>query len=72
MTTTRKAPAPRLGSISDAAAIGGVHRTTIRRYISQGLLTGYRMGPRLIRVDLDEVGAVLLRQIPTAGGRDVA
>jgi excisionase family DNA binding protein len=43
----------------------GVSEKTLRRYIAQGKLTGYRLGPRLIRVDLDEV-ETLLRPIPTA------
>lgn len=43
----------------------GVSEKTLRRYIAQGKLTGYRFGTRLIRVDLDEVEA-LLKPIPTA------
>jgi excisionase family DNA binding protein len=43
----------------------GVSERTLRRYIAQGKLTGYRFGPRIIRVDLDEVDA-LLTPIPTA------
>jgi excisionase family DNA binding protein len=45
----------------------GVSEKTLRRYIAQGKLTGYRFGPRMIRVDLDEVDA-LLKPIPAAGG----
>lgn len=40
---------------------------TLRRMIAAGRVTGYRAGPRLIRVDLNELDAVL-RSIPTAGG----
>jgi len=43
----------------------GVSERTLRRYIAQGKITGYRLGPRMIRVDLDEVEA-LLEPIPTA------
>ena len=57
----------RLESIPNAAEYVGVSSKTIRRWISAGALTGYRMGPRLIRVDLVEVDA-MLRPIPTAGG----
>ena len=57
----------RLTSINDAAAYAGVSPKTIRRRISDGSLTGYRMGPRLLRVDLNELDA-MLRPIPTAGG----
>jgi excisionase family DNA binding protein len=43
----------------------GVSEKTVRRYISQGRLTGYRVGRRLIRIDLAELDA-LLKPIPTA------
>jgi excisionase family DNA binding protein len=56
----------RLGSLGDAAEMCQVHKQTIRRYISAGRLTGYRFGPRLLRVNLDEVAAVLLKPIPAA------
>lgn len=56
-----------LVSIATAAEHGGCHPKTIRRRIADGSLTGYRMGPRLIRVDLNELDA-LLSPIPTAGG----
>jgi len=55
-----------LTDLSAAAKFAGVSEKTIRRYISRGIITGYRMGPRLIRVDLNELDA-LLRPIPTAG-----
>lgn len=44
----------------------GVHPKTLRRRISEGRLTGYRLaGSRLIRLDPAEVDA-LLRPIPSA------
>lgn len=55
-----------LVSIGQAAEHAGVSTKTIRRRISDGSLTGYRFGPKLIRVDLDELEAVA-RIIPTAG-----
>ena len=57
----------RLASIVTAADYASVSTKTIRRYIAAGRVTGYRTGPRLIRVDLNEVDA-MLRPIPTAGG----
>lgn len=54
-------------SVSQAAEYLGVNSKTLRSYISQGKLTGYRMGPRLIRVDANEVDA-LMRPMPTADG----
>lgn len=58
-------PKGRLTSIADAAEQFGVHHSTIRRYISQGRIAGYRLGPRMIRVDLDELDA-MLRPLATA------
>lgn len=55
----------RLSSIHAAAEEYGVHHQTIRRWISAGRITGYRFGPRMIRVDLDELDA-LLRPLATA------
>lgn len=49
----------RLDSIHGAAGAAGVHPSTIRRWIADGRITGYRMGPRLIKVDLDELADML-------------
>jgi excisionase family DNA binding protein len=46
-----------------------VHPDTIRRLISEGKITGYRLNGRVIRVDLDEVDACF-KPIPSAS--DVA
>ncbi len=59
--------ARQLITISAAAEYLGVADKTIRRRISDGSLTAYRMGSRLIRLDADEVDG-LLRPVPTAGG----
>lgn len=56
--------ARRLASISQAADYAAVSTKTIRRRIADGSLTGYKMGTRIIRVDLDELDD-LLRVIPT-------
>jgi excisionase family DNA binding protein len=56
-----------LVSLAAAADATDVHPRTVRRWIAAGRLTGYRVGPRLIRVDLAEVDA-LLHPIPTAAG----
>ena len=53
-------------TIQEAAEMLGVHKRTVRRRIADGTLTGYRVGPHLIRLDPAEVDA-LLRPIPTAG-----
>jgi excisionase family DNA binding protein len=56
-----------LAGIADAAAYADVSTRTIRRYIADGRLTGYRVGPRLVKVDLADLDN-LARPIPTAGG----
>lgn len=56
--TGNKSPR-RLTTIPRAAEEYGVCTRTIRRYISAGRITGYRFGPRMIRVDLDEIDALL-------------
>lgn len=67
MSTPSQISKPPLQRASIAAAANalGCSTRTVRRYIESGRLTGYRMGPRLIRVDLAELD-VLLRPIPTA------
>jgi excisionase family DNA binding protein len=59
----------RLVAIDQAAEYVSCNPRTIRRRISDGQLTGYRMGPRLLRVDLNELDD-LLRPIPAGGGPD--
>jgi excisionase family DNA binding protein len=55
-----------LVSISTAAEHLGLSEKSLRRYIANGLITGYRIGQRrLIRVDLLEVESRLLTPIPT-------
>jgi excisionase family DNA binding protein len=57
----------RLASIADAAEYTATCTRTIRRRIADGTLTGYRTGPKLLRVDLDEIDSKLLRPIATGG-----
>lgn len=54
-----------LVSLADAAEHFHVSVKTLRRRISDGTITGYRVG-RLIRVDLDELTEHLVVEIPTA------
>lgn len=58
--------ARRLTTIADAAVYLDCSQRTIRRRVASGELTAYRLGPRLLRIDLDELDA-LLKPIPTAG-----
>ena len=59
-------PRHRYASLADAAAYVDVDERTIRRWIAAGLLTGYRLGQKTIRVDLNEVDEALCRPIPAA------
>lgn len=51
-------------SIGEAADQLGVDPLTIRRWIAHGKITAYRVGPKLIRLDLDEINK-LAKPIPT-------
>lgn len=57
----------RLSSISVAADYADVSTRSIRRWIAAGLIPGYRVGPRLVKVDLNDLD-LIARPIPTAGG----
>lgn len=46
-------------SIEQAAEYTGLSSKTIRRRISDGTITGYRAGPKVVRVDLNEVDGML-------------
>jgi excisionase family DNA binding protein len=51
--------------LTEAADIYGLSTKTIRRYISDGRLKAYRVGPRAIRVDRDSLASLLT---PMRGG----
>jgi excisionase family DNA binding protein len=53
-------------SIDQAAAHYDVSRRTIDRWIADDLLRAYKVGPALIRLDLDHVEA-LAKPVATAG-----
>lgn len=68
----RTNPIPRRWITPDEAAERlGCTTRTVRNMIARGELTGYRLGTRSIRLDIDEVDD-LLRRIPTTGGDHVA
>ncbi|GAB3225525.1 helix-turn-helix domain-containing protein [Mycolicibacterium hippocampi] len=54
---SRPAPSapPRLGTPAEAACEAHVHPNSVYRWIKSGHLRAWRVGPRLLRVDLDEV-----------------
>jgi excisionase family DNA binding protein len=71
--TSTKTHPRRLASISDTAEYLGLTSRTIRVCIADGRLRAYKLGSKIVRLDLDEVDAAL-RPIPSAasGGGDRA
>ncbi|MBV5243900.1 excisionase family DNA-binding protein [Mycolicibacterium sp. PAM1] len=55
----------RYATQAEAAEYLGVTTRTIRQMIADGRLTGYRLNPRFIRIDLNEVDAAMT---PIGGG----
>ena len=55
----------RYASLPIAAEQFGVSVKTLRRWIASGRISGYRFGPRMLRVDLNELDA-MLRPLATA------
>jgi excisionase family DNA binding protein len=55
----------RLTSIPLAAEAADVSVKTVRRWIAEGRITGYRVGRKLIKVDLNELEASFR---PVVGG----
>jgi excisionase family DNA binding protein len=53
-------------SVNDAALRLDVSAHTVRRWIADGTLPAYRVGRRLIKIDLADLDRVAKR-IPTAG-----
>jgi excisionase family DNA binding protein len=66
-----RTPRGRLIGIPAAADRADVCTRTIRRWIADGRLTGWRTGPKLIKIDVDELDR-LIRPVPAAGGSDAA
>jgi excisionase family DNA binding protein len=66
--STATLPKRRLVTQQAAAEYLGVTERTIRNYVSRGQLRAYRVGGRVVRIDQDDLDA-LLRPIPTAGVR---
>ncbi|RAU99478.1 DNA-binding protein [Mycolicibacter senuensis] len=56
---------PRLMSIAAAAEAADVNPRTVRRWLAKGLIAGYRVGPRLIKVDMTELERIME---PIGGG----
>lgn len=67
-TTTKNTPAParRYVPLDAAAAYLSCSTRHVRDMIARGELTGYRLGAKSVRVDLNELDAALT-VIPTGG-----
>lgn len=63
MTTSKP---NRLVPIEDAADVIGIHRRTLRRWVDEGIVKGYRLGPKLLRVDMDDIDRLLRPIEPTS------
>lgn len=57
--------ARRYYTIEQAAALYGVHDRTVRRWLTEGRLTAYRVGGHLLRLDAAEVDALAVRCDPS-------
>jgi excisionase family DNA binding protein len=55
---------PELVGIPKSAEILGVDARTVRRYIASGKLPAVRVGPRLIKIDVADLEALL---VPVGG-----
>lgn len=58
---------PRWIDQRQAAAYLGITDRTLRRMIADGRLPAYRLGPRLLRIDMGDLDA-LMRRVPAGGG----
>ena len=60
-------PAPGcLRSVRQAAGVYGINPYTFRRWIRDGLISSYQVGPKLVMVDLDEISERLVRRVSSA------
>jgi excisionase family DNA binding protein len=60
---------PKMVSIAAAANHFDGSRQTVRRWIASGKITAYRVEPRMIRVDLDEIEAKITHTVPAVNGQ---
>jgi len=67
LSVNRRRTPRRLVPLVPASEYSRLSVKTLRRRITDGTITGYRAGPKLIMVDLDEIDGALIRPIPSAG-----
>lgn len=58
-------PPPRYALFRDACEYAAVPPGTMRDWIRRGIIPAYRIGPRLLQVDLNDIDR-LRRRIPSA------
>ena len=71
-STTPSPPPPRWGTPREFADRTGVSPKTVRRWIASGALPGYRLGPARLRVDLNDLDAMILQRVEVATPQDPA
>jgi len=57
---------PKYATLKEAAERFGISQTTLRRYVADQRITAHRVGPRLIRVDIEQVERELFGDNGTA------
>jgi excisionase family DNA binding protein len=65
--TLKPLPGARWVKLIEAAEYAQIPMRTMRDWIAKGWLPAYRIGPRQIQIDLNDVDA-LRRRIPTVDG----
>lgn len=60
---------PRCVSMAGGADYGGVSKRMLRDLINSGVIPAYRFGPKLVRVDLNDIDAAM---VPYGGPADRA
>jgi len=54
-----RSPGRRYASLNEAATYARVTGRTVRQWIAEGRINGYRINARLVRVDLNELDAAM-------------
>jgi len=67
-STANRRTRRQLVGFAEAAEHAAVAPRTIRRWVAEGRLTGYRVNARVIRVDMDELDALFV-PMTTGGAR---
>lgn len=64
-TPAQPAPRRRYATVEAAAEYFGVNTRTVRRWITDGRLTAYRIGAHLLRLDWSEIESLAVRCDPS-------